>query len=37
MLREKVREVISESTGSYLSLVLPGRGWRGRRNLGGEG
>jgi hypothetical protein len=28
---EKGREAIDLSTGSYISLVLLGRGWRGRR------
>jgi hypothetical protein len=33
--RESGRWAICESTGSYLSLFLPGRGWRERRNTSG--
>jgi hypothetical protein len=37
MNREKGRRAISESTGSYLSLVLLGRGKRRRHNSSGGG
>ncbi len=35
--REKGREVIWESTGSYLSIFLLGKGWNGRgKSSGGD-
>ncbi len=34
---QKGRGAIDLSTGSYISLGLLGRGWRGKRNSSGEG